>query len=329
MTPLYGHDAAVAAFRAGIDCGPAPPCLAARRAEGDRQGAVRRQGGAARARRGAGAGRRARPRRSRRPSGRAADRRRQPSRSDAARAAGARTARRRARPHRSTSTRSAACSACSRPPPRCRPGARWSIDSIDDLERGGANALLKNLEEPPPSTVFLLVSHAPERLLPTIRSRCRLLRFSPLDDDAMTSALARRACPTPTTSEIAALAKVGEGRAGPRHRLARASTSTRSTGRWTRWSARAIRPMPAARALAQSLALKSAQPRYEAFLARAPSRIAAEARSAARPGAGRGARGSGSAPRPRRQRPAPLARPAEHGVRAGRHARRAGAGERA
>ena len=54
------------------------------------------------------------------------------------------------------------------------------IDAIDDLEAGGANALLKNLEEPPPSTVFLLVSHAPERLLPTIRSRCRLLRFSPL-----------------------------------------------------------------------------------------------------------------------------------------------------
>ena len=51
------------------------------------------------------------------------------------------------------------------------------IDSIDDLERGGANALLKNLEEPPPNTVFLLVSHAPERLLPTIRSRCRLLRL--------------------------------------------------------------------------------------------------------------------------------------------------------
>ena len=47
------------------------------------------------------------------------------------------------------------------------------IDSIDDLERNAANALLKNLEEPPPHSLFLLVSHAPERLLPTIRSRCR------------------------------------------------------------------------------------------------------------------------------------------------------------
>ena len=52
------------------------------------------------------------------------------------------------------------------------------VDSIDDLERNAANALLKNLEEPPPSSVFFLVSHAPERLLPTIRSRCRLLRLS-------------------------------------------------------------------------------------------------------------------------------------------------------
>ena len=47
------------------------------------------------------------------------------------------------------------------------------IDSVDDLETSGANALLKMLEEPPPNTLFFLVSHAPGRLLPTIRSRCR------------------------------------------------------------------------------------------------------------------------------------------------------------
>ena len=63
------------------------------------------------------------------------------------------------------------------------------IDAIDDLERGGANALLKNLEEPPAGTIFLLISHAPGRLLPTIRSRCRLLRFEPLDDRAMARVL--------------------------------------------------------------------------------------------------------------------------------------------
>lgn len=52
------------------------------------------------------------------------------------------------------------------------------IDPVDDLEQGACNALLKTLEEPPAGTVFLLVAHQPAKLLPTIRSRCRVLRFS-------------------------------------------------------------------------------------------------------------------------------------------------------
>ena len=63
------------------------------------------------------------------------------------------------------------------------------IDSMDESNKAGSNALLKMLEEPPPNTLFFLVSHAPGRLLPTIRSRCRLLHFDALDDDAMTSIL--------------------------------------------------------------------------------------------------------------------------------------------
>jgi len=59
------------------------------------------------------------------------------------------------------------------------------IDAIDDLEPGAANALLKTLEEPPARTLFLLVSHSPGRLLPTVRSRCRVLRFQPLEDAAL------------------------------------------------------------------------------------------------------------------------------------------------
>jgi DNA polymerase-3 subunit delta' len=64
------------------------------------------------------------------------------------------------------------------------------IDSIDDLEKSAANALLKMLEEPPANCLFLLISHAPGRLLPTIRSRCRRLDFHTLDDDAMAAILA-------------------------------------------------------------------------------------------------------------------------------------------
>ena len=61
------------------------------------------------------------------------------------------------------------------------------VDAIDDLETDAANALLKTLEEPPAKTLFLLVSHSPGRLLPTIRSRCRTLRFQPVDRDVMTA----------------------------------------------------------------------------------------------------------------------------------------------
>lgn len=56
------------------------------------------------------------------------------------------------------------------------------IDPADDLEKSSANALLKSLEEPPAGTFFLLVTHRPARLLPTIRSRCRTLRFPVLSD---------------------------------------------------------------------------------------------------------------------------------------------------
>lgn len=51
------------------------------------------------------------------------------------------------------------------------------IDAADDLNVNAANAILKTLEEPPPRGVLFLVSHAPGKLLPTIRSRCRLLTF--------------------------------------------------------------------------------------------------------------------------------------------------------
>ena len=54
------------------------------------------------------------------------------------------------------------------------------VDAVDDLQREGANALLKVLEEPPARTLLLLVSPAPGRELPTIRSRCRRLLLRPL-----------------------------------------------------------------------------------------------------------------------------------------------------
>ncbi len=61
------------------------------------------------------------------------------------------------------------------------------VDPADDMNTNAANALLKNLEEPPPRTLFILIVHAPGSLLPTIRSRCQMVRLAPLDaDDLMT-----------------------------------------------------------------------------------------------------------------------------------------------
>jgi len=56
------------------------------------------------------------------------------------------------------------------------------VDSGEDMDRSAGNALLKLLEEPPPRALFLIVSHAPGRMLPTIRSRCRLLSFGALGE---------------------------------------------------------------------------------------------------------------------------------------------------
>lgn len=57
------------------------------------------------------------------------------------------------------------------------------IDAVNDLNRNGANALLKALEEPRPKTLLMLIHHEGERLLPTIRSRCHKVSFKALCDD--------------------------------------------------------------------------------------------------------------------------------------------------
>jgi DNA polymerase-3 subunit delta' len=87
------------------------------------------------------------------------------------------------------------------------------IDPADDMEKGAVNALLKSLEEPPVGTFFLLVAHRPGRLLPTVRSRCRVLRFAPLTDDAVAGILARHAPQAGEATRAAAVA-AAEGSPG-------------------------------------------------------------------------------------------------------------------
>ncbi|MEE1656543.1 DNA polymerase III subunit delta' [Microvirga sp. CF3062] len=63
------------------------------------------------------------------------------------------------------------------------------VDSAEDLTISSANALLKVIEEPPPRSLFLIVSHAPQRVLPTIRSRCRRLLLRPLENQEIRAAI--------------------------------------------------------------------------------------------------------------------------------------------
>jgi DNA polymerase-3 subunit delta' len=88
------------------------------------------------------------------------------------------------------------------------------VDAIDDLQREGANALLKVLEEPPQRSLLLLVTHAPGRELPTIRSRCRRLLLRPLKTDAVAQALAAATSRNADDAEIQNAAGLAEGSVG-------------------------------------------------------------------------------------------------------------------
>jgi len=85
------------------------------------------------------------------------------------------------------------------------------VDTVDELNANAANALLKVLEEPPRQSLFLLVSHAPARLLPTILSRCRKLALRQLSSaEVITAAAAATAIP----GDDPALAEAAEASEG-------------------------------------------------------------------------------------------------------------------
>src|SRR5690349_6732922 len=87
------------------------------------------------------------------------------------------------------------------------------IDAADEMNTNAANAVLKVLEEPPKRALLFLVAHNPDRLLPTIRSRCRRLDLRPLDTNQVT-ALMRRYRPDLGNTDVAALASLADGSIG-------------------------------------------------------------------------------------------------------------------
>ncbi|WP_324807984.1 DNA polymerase III subunit delta' [Sphingomonas sp. LY29] len=149
------------------------------------------------------------------------------------------------------------------------------IDSADHLEASAANALLKMLEEPPPSTLFFLVSHAPGRLLPTIRSRCRRLDFARLDNDSMKSVLSDPAngLSSADIERLIGLAQGSPGRAMSMAKLDLAPLEEDARRIMRDGDADNIRRSK----LASSLSTKAAADRYSAFLALVPALIAREA----------------------------------------------------
>ena len=138
------------------------------------------------------------------------------------------------------------------------------IDSVDEMNRSGANAILKALEEPPAKTLFLLVSHAPGKLLPTIRSRCRKLTLNALETSDMDSLLARYA-PDVAEEERPILIQLADGSIGDALRYADAGGIDLYRAILA-LLAELDRPDPAKlHGLAEMLSPKSAEAAYGAF----------------------------------------------------------------
>jgi DNA polymerase III subunit delta' len=134
------------------------------------------------------------------------------------------------------------------------------VDAADDLNRSSANALLKMLEEPPARALFILIASRPGALLPTIRSRCRVLSFKPLSDDAVAQSLESLG-----RADAAEAREAAEGAGGSVRAALRALDADDKSLR-----AKAQKAIDAggkaARELADSLAGKANAERFDVFL---------------------------------------------------------------
>ena len=159
--------------------------------------------------------------------------------------------------------------------------ADWRIvivDSADEMNVQSANALLKNLEEPPENTLFFLISHMPGRLLPTIRSRCRTLRFNRLADPAV-AAILETAAPDLDDDDRASLVRIAHGAPGRALRFAESGIAA-LVEQIDDLAITLPAAAPAkAQALARTMAGKANLARYEIFLELAPAAIARAAGS--------------------------------------------------
>jgi DNA polymerase-3 subunit delta' len=133
------------------------------------------------------------------------------------------------------------------------------VDTADEMNPNAANAILKLLEEPPAGAVLLLISHQPSRLLPTIRSRCRVLRSAPLDGDALGAALAQQGLAVEASG---ALAELAGGSVGQAMRLERMGGLDTYADLVKLFTALPRIDRPAAIRLADSCTGRNAEPRF-------------------------------------------------------------------
>ncbi|HEY9056113.1 MAG TPA: DNA polymerase III subunit delta' [Aurantimonas sp.] len=169
-------------------------------------------------------------------------------------------------------------------------GSNWRIaliDPADDMNRSAANALLKILEEPPPRSLFLITNHTPGRLLPTIRSRCRLLQFKPLEAKSLAATLGR-CLPSADADEIRAAARIAAGSVREAISLiAHGGIEIRAT---LDQLLQADRPdWNAIHSLADAMTLKGRESAYELLVAALLSAIAHASETCLRAGDGEGA----------------------------------------
>ena len=155
------------------------------------------------------------------------------------------------------------------------------IETLEAMNEQAQNALLKTLEEPPPRAVLVLTSAAPDRLLPTIRSRVRRLDLFPLDQALMDGVLARW-LPEMGEGDRAALARLSAG--SPGRALGLAKGEGLAMAREVEgFLARLPRPAPAElHALADRLAAKRDGSAFVTFFALLRDSLATALRQAGR-----------------------------------------------
>ncbi len=141
------------------------------------------------------------------------------------------------------------------------------IDCAEDLNRSGANALLKIIEEPPQRSLILIVSHRLGQVLPTIRSRCRRLKLDPLSEGEVAETVATLGPPW-SEADPAAVAKAARRAHGSvREALARLSPESKGTGALIDTVIAGLpRPDPSVVVkLAEALSRREAGEAYDAF----------------------------------------------------------------